>query len=105
MLVGIGWRLGVRGADWSPRMDRFRVHLGWPERSSLAVRVCLWLWSRARGPWPVGCETLVRGCREKLQMRNDGEGEGLRVSVVKIPSSVLLRQVAKSAEQSPPHAL
>lgn len=66
------------------------------------MRVCLWLWSRARGPWPVGCETLVRGCREKLQMRNDDEGEGLRDSVVKIPSGVLLRQVAKSAEQSSP---
>lgn len=35
-------------------------------------------------------------------MRNDGEGEGPRVSVVKIPSGVPLRQAAKSAEQSPP---
>lgn len=35
-------------------------------------------------------------------MRNDGEGEGSRVSVVKIPSGVPLRQAAKSAEQSPP---
>lgn len=32
VLAGIGWRLGVRGADWPPRMDRFRVRLGWPER-------------------------------------------------------------------------
>lgn len=41
VLAGIGWRLGVRGPDWPPRMDRCRVGLGWPSRAEFPARVGL----------------------------------------------------------------
>lgn len=30
VFAGIGWRLSLKGADWPPRMERFRVRVGWP---------------------------------------------------------------------------